>query len=486
MECVGVAICFRHGSRGLVSSSASTLRKYDNNDQHALNERLWDSSEMEHLTEVGRAQMSNLGRYFGAKLLPRTASGALEDFKARPVKWRSSLVPRVIESGKCAMGGLRETTGASGIPSEPQPYSSNAEAEFTLRNWHVHEGYVAATAQLRTCDSMKSAALKVRQELDDLYGALTGKLPPGAPVPAITPRTAESVATELAGAAVTLNGIAADDNAIAEALDNDEDDDALARRLFQSTYICELWACESNWPATAVALSNGLIAPGDRAYGGGETFGATPAGPLAAGSVKATLLRRLSPENEAFMRKAARWVWEQRFLASPLTKPFGPTIGGALVREMLEDLAAATTALGAARDGRGGDRSVPRLALYSAHDYSLLSMLAALKVSAHPDKCVGFGSFIVLEAWRDAGAAGATGAAASGRGRFPGVSVTARMCTEPFPYAREGRPAELCAADTAVLFEGVSLESLLEMAQRWPAYVPPSTGEDGDVDVHHT
>ena len=138
---------------------------------------------------------------------------------------------------------------------------------------------------------------------------------------------------------------------------------------------------------------------------------------------------------------------------------------------------------------------MPRLSLYSAHDYSLLSMLAALKVDTHPPRCVGFGAFIVFEAWREvggvneAGGVAAAAAAARPRSRHPGVSVTARICVEPFPAARDGRPSELHPEDSAVLFEGVALDSLLELAARtfprWDAatgaVVPPAGAAPAEV-----
>lgn len=528
MECVGVAVCFRHGARGLVSTSAASLRGHEPGDAHACSPRAWADSEMEHLSAVGDEQMRQLGRWVGRRLVPRLAGGAARAgaWAARGVKWRSSPVPRVVDSGRAALEGLVEEGPFRGaaVPSAPQAYRDASEAEFVFRNWHADPAFLAATRELRRSDGLKQAALKVRSELDALWGALAGRPPPaaaagrgvsvdveGGPPPAAaaggapSPRTAEAVAAELAGAAATLRGIAADDapspspspRAAASAAvtggagagdeagaaapgagaEEEDDDDALARRLYQTTYVSELWACEANWPATAVAIRNGLLAPGGDSNGQSAAT-ATVAGPLPPGGVKATLLRRLSPASEAFMRATARWVWEQRFLASPFTKAFGPAIGGALVAEMLGDLAAAASVGGgglAGSSGSGGGcggGGAPLLSLYSAHDYSLLSMLAALKVARHPDRCVGFGAFIVLEAWRDGGggSSGAPGvvphAAAGPRSRHPGVSVTARICVEPFPCARDGRPSELHPEDCAVLFEGVSLDSLLELAAR--------------------
>jgi hypothetical protein len=489
-ECVAVAVVFRHGARGLVRSSADGLRSHApagaEPGAHAC--ASWSADDMEHITTVGTEQMRQLGRWLGLKYLPRTAGSPdrlAREFLAVPPKWRSSIVPRVVESGHAVLEGLRETLPpGSPLPTAPAPYACDDEADFVYRNWHRDADYMAATRALRTSEGMVSAALKARRELEGLYGALCGVVQAEAAAvaaaasaasssPSLSAAAADAVAAEMEGATVTLDGLAAaDGDAIADALDRDPDEQALARQLYQATYVKELWDCEAHWPATATALRNGLIAPGDcSASSSADTVNAcTP------GGVKAALLRRLGRDGEAFMRRAARWVWEQRFLASPITaKPFAGAMGGAVVAEILGDLAAAAAAAAASS---GGAPPPPRVALYSAHDYTLLSILGALKVAKHPgggsgsssDGCIGFGSFMVVEAWRPAAAGHASRTGV--RGAHPGVWVTVRFLPDPFPRARDGYPTDLVTSDLAPVVDGASLDGLLALADRWPKWTP--------------
>ena len=443
-ECVGVVFIHRHGARGVVGS---TLRKLLSVGAHAGGNAAsgWAVDELEEMTPVGLEQMRELGRWLALRYLPGLGCGSASRFVQAPPKWRSSTTKRVVDSGSALMTALAEALPSVAVPSAPAPYRSDAEVDFVFRNWHTDGGYLSAIRELRESAGMAAAAVKVRSELDALYGALLGAAP-----------------------------------SLEEgALHDSTGDAALGRRLFQCTYLLELLSCEMYWPATAAALRNGLVArpsdveeaalmPPAAGRGAGATVGV--AGPPTScigggghdatssstppGRLKANLLRRLSPQREQWLRSTARWVWEQRFLASTLTRPFGGVLGGAIVAEALVDLGAAAAV----------DRvvpGVPTLSVYSAHDYTLLSILAALRVAHHPAACIEFGAFIAFELWRPIGEKGTTGA-----------SVTIRMCADPFSSAREGLPTALSTAGMHTVCEGVAFSALTNMAQKWPTWKP--------------
>jgi hypothetical protein len=154
------------------------------------------------------------------------------------------------------------------------------------------------------------------------------------------------------------------------------------------------------------------------------------------------------------MLASAHWVWNQRFFSHTAVRGFGKTIGGALLREVTHDLAAAAAA------SPGG----PPLAVYSGHDYTILALLAALRLPSHPSGCIGFGAFMTFELWRDDSAAG--GGDRGGGNDHSGLSVTVRLCANPFPHAASGKPTELVAALEPVV-EDVSLSSLLAMVDKY-------------------
>jgi len=441
--CLGVILIHRHGARGLVRSSAASLCAHGSRASGNAAAG-WAEAELEEMTTVGTEQMRQLGRWLALRYLPGVGggTGGAARLLREPPKWRSSLTPRVVQSGSALLEALSEALPGTCVPSTPAPYRSDAETDNVFRSWHSDESYLAAIRALRGSEGMASAALKGRKELDALYAILLGAASP------------EEVGVPLDG----------------------NDDAALGRRLFQITYLVELLSCEMHWPATAAALRNGLVTracneEGAGAFASGSSSSAPPASemppPPSPGCVKATLLRRLSPAREAWLRGAARWVWEQRFLTSTLTRPFGGVLGGAIVAEALADLTAAALAAGSSGGGGGGGGGTPTLAIYSAHDYTLLAILAALRCARHPEECIGFGAFITMELWRPAGALGTSGA-----------YVNIKMCADPFASAAEGNPTSLSTAGMHTVCDGVALGALNDMARKWPAWEGAAKGSE--------
>jgi hypothetical protein len=339
----------------------------------------------------------------------------------------------VVESGRAFLQGF--SGGRLPHDVDPQAYDSDAAADLVFRRWYLDKDFIAATAEVRRSAEVERAAAAVSGKLDSLYSALTGE-PPAQAGADTDDGSAAVVAAEGAEKANTL--------AAATAAPTDA---SLARKLFLTTYIKELLDCELNHPPTALAMANGLLRQ------------AEPGAPAAAESlaactvqdVKATLWSRLRPEDEAFMLASARWVWDQRFFSHRAVRGFGKTIGGALLREVVHDLAAAA-------DARGGG---PPLAVFSGHDYTILALLAALRLPSHPSGCIGFGSFMIFELWRDDSGAAGSGGGGSGR-----LSVTVRLCTNPFPHASSGKPTELVAVLEPVV-EDVALSGLLSMVEKY-------------------
>ncbi|CAK9040655.1 Prostatic acid phosphatase [Durusdinium trenchii] len=78
----------------------------------------------------------------------------------------------------------------------------------------------------------------------------------------------------------------------------------------------------------------------------------------------------------------ARWCWNERFFRLPRARKLAAPLLGA-IREMLAQ-----------------DTAQDSLAIHSAHDYTIMSLLAALGVESYPSGgTIGYGSYIVF--WDD-------------------------------------------------------------------------------------
>ena len=208
--------------------------------------------------------------------------------------------------------------------------------------------------------------------------------------------------------------------------------------LWHMTHLHELVACEGGFEGNAAALAGGSGPP-----------------PLVAPSCLA-LHSRLDVEDRAAVRRFARCVWNERFF----TEGQGARMAGPLLRQVGEDLAAAAAAGGAPGVSAAGGGQ--RLVLYSAHDYTLLSLMAAMRVAQYPDTLLGFGASLALEVIQG----------------VPGPTVRAVLSPDPFPYGSAGRPALLSPHKACVLWEGVPLEAFLYMCSSAPAVEWPLPSAD--------
>jgi len=92
---------------------------------------------------------------------------------------------------------------------------------------------------------------------------------------------------------------------------------------------------------------------------------------------KTAMVGKITQDEEQKVEELARWVWGRRFFIPG----FGEIIGGKLLTEIIEEL--------------GNDTS--QFAVYSAHDYSILSLCAALGSDDYPEHVLGFGAFLLFE-----------------------------------------------------------------------------------------
>jgi hypothetical protein len=89
----------------------------------------------------------------------------------------------------------------------------------------------------------------------------------------------------------------------------------------------------------------------------------------------------LTEEEIIHIHELAQWVWEKRFFMPG----FGEILGGKLLREIMKDC----------------DNDNIKFCIYSAHDYTILSLLAALGNDKYIGGCLGFGSFLLFEIYKN-------------------------------------------------------------------------------------
>lgn len=107
-------------------------------------------------------------------------------------------------------------------------------------------------------------------------------------------------------------------------------------------------------------------------------------------NVRNAMLSQLDTDALEAIESYAVWCWQGRFMSIDNGK-WAKTLGGALL-ELMQDAAKAAT------------KEKPTLRLWAAHDYTILSVLAALLEDTYPgdgESALGFGSFLVMEVWED-------------------------------------------------------------------------------------
>lgn len=452
-----LVIVFRHGARGPTNSGLRKLagaftcgrRDAAASPRHAVHE--WQPSELEHTTSVGDEQMRLLGKYAAQMTqhaLP-TMFSAISSGSFTPT-WRSSIVPRALRSGREFWAGFASVAPSdASLPTEPIPYASHAVTDAIYRPWESHAPWRAACAALSRSVTFQRAALKVRDRLERIEAAIVG----GASH--VESSGGDEGAVDGPFADMILDGEDGPKSVVrpsdADAVAGDDADDVhLASLLYHTTYAWESLECERAWPSTALALRNG------GAYG-------------VVASPRCALTQRLSSGDAAFLQHAATWTWDQRFFGDAGARSHALAIGGALLRQVVMELADTTQAF----------------TVHSAHDFSILATLAAMRVKKHPPGSLGFGAFLVFECWEEAAPAapaseaddsGATEARVFDPAR---ASVDVRICTQPFPHVAEGYPLHFVPHMHNVVAD-VSLAALQHVVAKVPEPAAASAAH------HHT
>lgn len=290
-----VHVVMRHGAR---SASEGALRPFASSALAAA----WSDVELERVSALGLAQCRAVGRHLVS------AGGTLSAAARGGVRWHSSKVERVVESGRAFVEGAAEGGGvsreqASALLREgPAALSRGGLAcdqDVFYRSYLADKEYVAAARRLRGGELFRAKAQQEQAVLSALR-----------PAPSAAPGSAQ--------------------------------------QLDATTYVEELLECERFWQVT----------PPKRA---------------------------LRDANDAHLLHAAgrlaRWCWDQRFFQLPEARRLG-----APLLELIE------------ADLFGAERHAPQLVLHSAHDYTIMALLAALGVEAYPPETLGFASYLVLTA----------------------------------------------------------------------------------------
>jgi hypothetical protein len=289
-----VHVVMRHGAR---SASEGALRPFAGS-ALAL---AWSDAELERVTALGLAQCRTVGRHLVA------AGGALAAAARGGVRWHSSKVERVVESGRAFLEGAAEGGGvgleqASALlrqgPAALSRGGLACDQDVFYRAYLADKEYVAAARRLRDGELFRDRAQREQAVLSALR-----------PAPSAAPGSAQ--------------------------------------QLDATTYVEELLECERFWQGTHK--------------------------------------RALRDANDAHLLHAvgrlARWCWDQRFFQLPEARRLGVPLLEAIKADLF-----------------GAERHAPQLVLHSAHDYTIMALLAALGVEAYPPETLGFASYLVFTA----------------------------------------------------------------------------------------
>lgn len=505
-EVIGSIILMRHGARALNESAWSKLRKWrpeSGGEEHAMDE--WKHEELEHVTGVGVEQVEQLGKWYATQLIsnaPRVVASVAGG--SGRVRWTSSPTPRVVDSGHSFIKGMRSVLGdAVPLPTEPEAYPPAphmvAEAAAAAAAATAAEGdagaatpAVAAAAatssghfsgKLGTLEDAVFRAFLRPDHMKLVTATATSAEYAAAAAAGEAPQRLQAVYTAICGAPVVGSGPGQHPPALA---------------LAWTYYAQDVLDCEMNDEATALGIRNGLIhlrgvnprlpsadssSATSAACGGGGGVAAVPV-PMPIPGVKARMLQRLTPADATWLAAASGWVWQQRYFSFPGAAAAGRISGAGMLRDIVADCLALATggavdSGGSGSSSSGGSKAAP-IVLKTGHDHTIYATLAALRVRHPPPRPLGFAAHIILELRRDAAVVAATATAAAaaaaaaaahknGVGEpYRGLSLTARLCAEPFPHAATGHPTALDTSGTVLLFEELSLSSLVLLAEKSP------------------
>lgn len=450
-ELVMSVVVLRHGARCLSRNAYSNLREGLVPDASDAIEQ-WKAG-LDDLSATGAEQARAFGKWMTDNYMPERASPAfVRDVSEQPeqaIVWHSSIVPRVVESGRACMQellaiGRRPCWAPPALA--PQPVIDETGADITdesFRPWHTDKPYREwasawkAGTKLRSW-SAKHQSVHTRLRMDALAPASRADSRFE-----ICEDDSDDVGDGSETPAPASSGGAAG---------------VRMRNAYQMTYLHEMLECERYWgPADdderARRVESRKLAAAAAAIAGAR---ATPHIAIAHLASAALSQRRRSAVFEY-----ARWVWQHRFFA-----PQSRRLGSYLLAHIVSSLSAGSTppvgstGLGAASAVASYSRC--RINLYSAHDYTILTLLSALRVPAYPDMGIGFGAFLVFELRRRDTPTGSQ------------LTVDVFLNPEPFPWAHAdgttssfavSRPTTFCNRHCHSVITDLPLESLQYMTQ---------------------
>ena len=152
-------------------------------------------------------------------------------------------------------------------------------------------------------------------------------------------------------------------------------------------------------------------------------------------STRDNFSKALPAETKDAVTTLALWVWEQRFLHSGFVSEMGGRMSVDIVESALnKDI---------------------NLNIFSGHDYTILSVLAALNLVDNFEQATGFGAYILFEVWE------------SSSDEDSAKSTTVRIIFNPHPFQSNDGSIDMSTVNQSneVLLKEISVSDLLAMVE---------------------
>lgn len=476
-EVVSSVVVLRHGARAVSRNAFAALRSWESGGEACGAVDQW-ARHLDRLSMTGSQQMHRLGEWLTGEYLSGRGGeemrNAVLSGDPAALAWFSSPVDRVVRSGSAFWAGCRAASRVPvgrpiACPEVPAPMLRNGEdaSDELTRPWAHSPAYTEAMTAWKRGPQLAARASKLGKQLEVLHSRALGlgsEQQLEAASPTVTDATSrpETPLRSDGSESVGVGSL-----------------EAGPLRLYQTTYLLEVMECERYWTAQdddkAVAGAAPEPGGGDSAVAAGSGADARPA--TLPRSVLPRMGASLWPRQHHSVAELSRWVWEARFFSKQAAGLGRPLLGR--VFGWLGDAAAASSVAAAGPAGAGsagGAGALPnaaRITTVSAHDYTLLSLLAALRVGSYPSRVVAFCAFLLFELrrWKPLAGSGET------ETRW---TIDVYLNTEPFPFARgpEGGPKAATQLSTAHM-ERIISDLPLESAQYLVGNTAPARPASG-------
>ena len=518
---LGSIVLFRHGSRAITKSCIRNLKGFTSAGPGLHIESEWGEEETEYITNIGEQQLQIIGKYFSSIYLHRYNTLSLynklvyiiQNHPNKPalplIKWRSSDAPRVINSGEQFWSIIKTSLPllSSICPSVPLPYKLHIkhdtsstdpppplepiplitlnstrqdilllnEAPFGMGSNLFTEQTHSRLHVLRHSENMEKAALRVRNELESIYSKVTGHCT----LSSLSTNNNSSTSVGITNTTTNSNN-ELPLNHMEPILDvekdttidpsKDLDDIELTNKLWCMYNVKEMYDCEIAWPGTATALRNHISnsssinktnhpntekaqeddsLPWEEAEKNPSTTIFSPTDISVLVNVKNMLLQRITEKDENFINHSSHWLWDQRYF-SDFMHPYTSKLGSQILLEILTDLQ--TMVL---------DKFTYPVAVYSGHDHTIYSILAALRAKYLPKVVLGFCAYLIFEVYRDE-----TISKLNPKDPLAGISITVKLNDTPYPRIREGYPLDFEPDRVSIVCEDVDITGLLQYTEK--------------------